>query len=279
MTDIIKLIMNPASEKSFLNVTNNLPQSLLLTGDNRVGLSTIAVYIASLRGVKPIIILPEKDEKVDIDKGLITVDCIRRLYDEVKTKTTSERIIIIDYAERMNHQAQNAFLKLLEEPNDGIFFILVSHSISKLLPTIISRAERLDIKSISTDQSNALLDKLGVIDAKKRVQLLFMADGLPAELTRLSTDEEYFESRSAMMRDARELLSGGLYKKLLVAQKYKDNRSMALTLLLDAAMILKKSIISSPQSDTIGYIDKLLKAHQRIEANGNIRLCLAQLAI
>ena len=279
MTNATKPIMNPASEVLFVAITNNLPQSLLITGESRVGLSTIASYIAQLRNVKPIIVLPEKDEKIDIDKGSIAVDSMRRLYDEVRTKTTVDRIIIIDYAERMTHQAQNAFLKLLEEPNDGVYFILVSHSLSKLLPTIISRAERLDMQPITVGQSNQLLDLLGIDDDKKRAQLLFMAEGLPAELTSLSKNDEYFENRSVMMRDARELLQGNLYQKLLLAQKYKDDRALALQLILDASKILKKTIITNPQPETIGHIDKLLKTYQRIEANGNIRLCLAQMVI
>jgi DNA polymerase-3 subunit delta' len=80
----------------------------------------------------PIIILPEKDEKIDIEKGVISVEIMRRLYDETRTKTEGERIIIIDYAERMTTQAQNAFLKLLEEPGDDVYFILVSNTTSKL---------------------------------------------------------------------------------------------------------------------------------------------------
>lgn len=275
----MKPIINPASEITLLAVVNNLPQSLLLTGKDGVGLSTIGRYIADLRHIKPTVILPEKDEKIDIEKGVISVEIMRRLYDDTRTKTTSDRIIIIDYAERMTHQAQNAFLKLLEEPGDGIYFILVSHSASKLLPTIISRVENLDIKSTTAEQSKQLLDLLKINDEKKRSQLLFMAEGLPAEITRLSVDQDYFDKRSDIVRDAREILRGGLYQKLLIAQKYKDDRSAALTLLNDASNILRKSIMANPQAATISRIDLLLKTYQRIEANGNIRICLTQLVL
>jgi DNA polymerase-3 subunit delta' len=276
---MVKPVINPTSEKLMHKIVKNMPQSMLLTGENRVGLSTIAKHIAELRNIKPIVILPEKDEKVDIEKGIISVEIMRRLYDETRTKTKGQRIIIIDYAQRMTTQAQNAFLKLLEEPGDDIYFILVSNTTSKLLPTITSRTENLDIKPITDAQSDELLDSLGVKDKTKRSQMLFIASGLPAELTNLARDTDYFEKRSAMMRDAREILSSNLYKKLVVAQKYKDDRVLALQLLSDASNILKKSVISNPQPDTIAYIDKLLKAYQRIEANGNIRLCLAQMAI
>lgn len=279
MTDKNIPIINPASEKLFSAITQKLPQSLLITGENGVGISTIARYIADFYKVSPMVILPEKDEKIDIDNGVIGIDVMRRLYDETRTKVTGKRIIIIDNAERMTHQAQNAFLKLLEEPSADMHFILVSHSVSKLLPTIVSRAENLNIKPITSDQSDKLLDSLELTDEKKRSQVLFMAMGLPAELTRLATDKDYFNNRSAMMRDARELLQGTLYQKLLIAQRYKDDRSTALLLLLDAAGIINKSTMTNPQFDTINYIDKLLTTYQRIEANGNIRLCLARMVI
>ncbi|MEI7539579.1 MAG: AAA family ATPase [Candidatus Saccharibacteria bacterium] len=274
-----QLVINPISEKMLTTVIKKLPQSLLLTGKDGVGLSTIARHIAELRGITPIIILPERDEKVDLESGMISVDSMRRLYDETRTKTAAERIIIIDYAERMTHQSQNAFLKLLEEPGEGIYFILVSHSIQKLLPTIISRVENLDIKPITAKQSEELLDSLVIDDKIKRSQLLFMANGLPAELTRLNNDQAYFDKRSNIVRDARELLRGSTYQKLLIAQRYKDDRISVLTLLTDAANILYKSIVASPQAATIKHIDMLLKTYQRIEANGNIRLCLARMMV
>jgi DNA polymerase-3 subunit delta' len=274
-----KPLLNQTSEKTLIAITKNMPQSLLLTGENGVGLGTISRYIAELRHVSPTIILPEKDEKIDLDKGVISVDIMRRLYDETRTKMAGERIIIIDYAERMTHQAQNAFLKLLEEPGVGIYFILVSHSLSKLLPTILSRTEKLEIKPIANDQSEQLLDDLKIIDKTKRSQLLYIANGLPAELTRLANNEAYFSKRSLTMHDAREMINGSGYQKLLTIQKYNGDRSAALILLMDMTNILKHSIIANPQIDTINRIDAILNAYQQIEANGNIRLCLARMIV
>ena len=274
---MIRPIINPTSQIKLLAVTKHLPQSLLLTGEPGVGLSTISLYIAELVGVNPVIILPEKDEKIDIEKGIISVDIMRRLYNDTRTKTTGDRVIIIDYAERMTHQAQNAFLKLLEEPGVGVHFIIVAQSVNKLLPTILSRVEVLDIKNILTKQSEQLLDLLNVTDATKRSQLIFMADGRPAELTRLSQNDEYFDKRSATVRDARELLRGSIYQKLLIAHKYKDDRANALVLLTDMSNILKRTIIANPQADNLNKIDDILNAYQQIEANSNIRLCLARM--
>jgi DNA polymerase-3 subunit delta' len=275
----MKPILNPISQKIIITTVANMPQSVLITGESGVGLSTAARYIGELLSVKPSIILPEKDEKIDLEKGVISIDIVRKISENARTKLKDRRLIVIDYAERMTHQAQNAFLKLLEEPGEGIYFILVSSSTSKLLPTILSRVKKIEIKPITSQQSENLINELGIVDKTKQAQLLFMASGLPAEITRLIQDESYFTSASNIVRDAREALQGRLYQKLLIAQRYKDNRQLTLKMILYMAKILKHSIETNPQADTIRRVDIVLKTYERVEANGNIRLCLAQMMI
>jgi DNA polymerase III subunit delta' len=275
----MKLWLNLTSQKALESVAHNMPQSLLISGDYGVGLLSAAKYIANQQQVAPQIVLPEKDEKVDLEKGIISIDIMRRLYEETRTKSTAGRIIIIDYAERMTVQAQNAFLKLLEEPNAGTHFILLSHSASKLLPTITSRVESIDLRPISTEQSNDLLTNLGVSDATKRSKMLYIAGGLPAELSRLANDDLYLEKRSEIMRDAKIVLSGSLYQKLLLAHKYKDSRNDTLSLLVDSANILEKTVKANPEPSTIKHISKIMQTIDKIETNGSIRLALASMVI
>lgn len=272
-------IIHPASELTLSLLMKDLPQSLLISGDLGVGLGTIARYIAAEVGDTTFTVLPEKDDKVDIEKGVISVDSIRRLYQQTRSIHRGKQIIVIDYAERMGHQAQNAFLKLLEEPGEGVYFILVTHVPTRLLSTVTSRAQSFEVRRVTHAQSEAFLDTLTVGDSTKRTQLLFMADGRPAEMARLVADDAYFENRATIVRDARDLLQASTYKKLLVAHKYKDTRDGALTLLLDACSILRRSISANPQENLIAQIDALLFAHQKIQANGNIRLCLARLVV
>jgi DNA polymerase-3 subunit delta' len=274
-----KPLINPASDLVLSLMLRDMPQALLLTGPTGVGLGTLAKYLAGQIGKLRFVVLPEKDEKVDIEKGVISVDSIRRLYTQTRSIQTGKIVILIDYAERMGAQAQNAFLKLLEEPSTGVHFILATHTPSKLLATITSRAQSVEIKPVLKKQTEELLDELNVTDAKKRQQLIYMATGLPAELTRLATDEAYFTVRSAVMRDARDLLQANTYRKLQVANKYRDNRDGALTLLDYTASILKHSISDKPQESLVNQLDALLFARQQIEANGNIRICLARFVI
>ena len=274
-----KLYINPDSKKLISVLSNNLPQSILLTGNSGVGLSTIAYSIADENNTKPFYILPEKDEKIDIEKGIISIETMRQLYENTRSKSQKKQIYIIDYADRMTHQAQNAFLKLLEEPNENTYFILVCHDTSRLLPTIISRVEQISIKNITAKQSEELLSDLKIVDKLKHDQLLFMTSGLPAEMLRLINDEEYFAKRSLVIRDARELIRGSQYDKLKVVQRYKDNREIVQQLLLDMIKILKSSISSKPQTEALIKLDSIIKALDQLNANCNIRLVLANLVV
>ena len=269
-----RVVVHPATKGRLDSLLLDLPQSLLLSGKSGVGLLAIARGIAAQLHTAPRVVLPEKDEKVDLEKGVISVDSIRRLYQITKTIETGRRIIIIDYTERMGSQAQNAFLKLLEEPGRNTYFILLTHEVSKLLPTIRSRAQHLEVQPVTLEQSESVLDELKVTDAKKRSQLLFIASGLPAELHRLASDDSYFDKRVQVVRDAREFLQGSPYDRLKLAQAYKDNRPQALLLLSDALRLLRTNV-SEGKSELLPSIDALLKAYERIEANGNIRLQLA----
>lgn len=252
----------------------DLPQSLLISGPAGVGLSAVYTHLSAQYGIVAQVVLPEKDEKVDIEKGVISVDSIRRIYDMTKTIETHKRLIVIDYAERMGSQAQNAFLKLLEEPGMNTHFMLLTHDISKILPTIKSRAQQLELRSITEKQSEQLLDDLKVTDAKQRSQLLFMASGLPAELSRLAGNADYFEHRSQIVRDARTFLQGSEYDRLKIAHIYKDDREKALLLLNDALKLLQNNI-EQGKDQLLPKLEPLLRSYERVAANGNVRLQLA----
>ena len=272
------ILLHPATRAQIEVLQSDLPQSLLISGQVGVGLAIVAKHIATEVGALPQIVLPEKDEKVDLEKGVISVDSIRRLYAATKTIENGKRVIIIDYAERMGAQAQNAFLKLLEEPGKNTYFMLLSHEPGRLLPTIRSRTQHFEVRPITKAQSEELLDSLKIFDEKKRTQLLFMATGLPAELTRLAADDAYFEKRSQVLKDAQQFLKATPYERLVLAQAYKDDRAQALLLLDDAMKLLQRNIAGG-RTDLIVKIDDLLKVYDRIAANGNVRLQLASVMV
>lgn len=271
----MNLAVHPQTEKMLQSIMEHTPHALLLTGPQGVGLSTLAKTYTQHGAAQVITVLPEKDEKIDIDRGTITIQSIRRLYDTTRTVEPNGRVIIIDYAERMAVPAQNAFLKLLEEPAPATRFVLLTHQPELLLPTITSRSQRVDVRPISLAQSNALLDTLGVTDPTKRAQLLFIAEGRPAEITRLVQNNDQFEKRAGLVKDARTLITGSPYDRLILAKKYKDSRPDALTLLEDAMKLLRRTVAANGDASALRVAIRLESLHRRITEQGNVRLQLS----
>jgi DNA polymerase-3 subunit delta' len=274
----MSLVFHPTSHTVIERLRANLPQSLLLSGDQGIGLGTAARYLA---GKQIIAIVEPVDAKgvIDHDRGTIKIEAVRELYDQTRAKHTSRQVVIIDDVDHMSHGAQNAFLKLLEEPNDTIHFILTAHNPRALLPTIHSRVQHVALLPLPTDQTSLFLAEQGIVDAKKLAQLRFIADGLPAELSRLAADDTYFATRAANMGDARTFIQGSSFERLTVAFKYSTQREKALQLLDSALVILRKSVSSNPEPRLLSQLARTLAAREAIDTNHHIRLQLTQLII
>jgi len=92
------------------------------------------------------------------DNQIIKISAIRNLYQLIVSKPNEakNRAVIIGHAETMNEHAQNAFLKMLEEPPSNTFFILISENSNSMLPTIISRCRTLWFKPIEQRSENEI---------------------------------------------------------------------------------------------------------------------------
>lgn len=86
------------------------------------------------------------------DEGLIRIGQIREVLNAVRYRVESgRRVVIVDMAERLMPQAANAFLKTLEEPPPGSMMILVTSRPADLLPTILSRCQRINFAPLPAD--------------------------------------------------------------------------------------------------------------------------------
>lgn len=272
------LFVNSETKRQLNALRRSAPHAIILSGREGAGLSAVAHAYFDVNKIAQVV-LPEKNEVIDIEKGVISVASIRRLYESTRTVSPGGRVIIIDYAERMAPSAQNAFLKLLEEPSPGTQFILLTHQPEKLLPTITSRSQHVSVRPISNKQSTDLLDELKVTDTTKRTQLLFIAEGLPAEMTRLATSEDLFSARVELVKDARTFVSGNPYDRLLLAKKYKDSRAGALMLIEDSVKLLRRTLAAGGDESTIRAVGNLERLHVRLSEQGNVRLQLSAASV
>lgn len=87
------------------------------------------------------------------DKKRISVDAVRliRTSSVIKAGDLDVKAYIIKNSELMTQQAQNAFLKILEEPTQGVYFFLLTTNASALLPTVRSRAPVVRTEVFSVD--------------------------------------------------------------------------------------------------------------------------------
>jgi DNA polymerase-3 subunit delta' len=97
----------------------------------------------------------------------IKIDQIRALADfmNISTHRQGMRVILLYPAEALNTAAANALLKTLEEPPPATMFLLVSNSIERLLPTILSRCRKFALAMPAPEQALAWLKEQGVDDA------------------------------------------------------------------------------------------------------------------
>jgi DNA polymerase III subunit delta' len=90
----------------------------------------------------------------------------------------SRLLVVIDGAQTMGESAANGLLKTLEEPGHGTL-ILIAQTLDTLLPTIVSRCQRIPFHCLSHTDLNNVLHRLGLDDLLAYPQLLAMAQGSP----------------------------------------------------------------------------------------------------
>ncbi|MCB9989110.1 MAG: DNA polymerase III subunit delta' [Rhodospirillales bacterium] len=103
----------------------------------------------------------ETDEKTGKVKSGVSVDSVRKVAPFMRMTASQGgwRIVIIDDADTMNRNAQNALLKILEEPPEQALLILITHRIGALIPTIRSRCRVVNIPPLSRADFAALIRK------------------------------------------------------------------------------------------------------------------------
>lgn len=192
---------------------NTMPNGYIIAGQRGIGKATFAYHVARymLAGGKQNYTTTPPDhplfqriasgghtDLLTIQAGLnpltgktsqeITVDQIRRIsgFLSVTSSEGGYRIVIIDSADDMNTNAANALLKWLEEPPSNTLFILISHAIGQLLPTIRSRCQLLKLQAPSLEQCHTILqrftDDISQEDIKQLLTLACHSPGLAIEL-------------------------------------------------------------------------------------------------
>lgn len=92
----------------------------------------------------------------------VKVEDISKMLDKMATLPVSAKykVFVILNAETVNERAQNKMLKSLEEPNPKNVFILSSSKLDKILPTILSRTNKIRVPNLNTDDKALIVEEL-----------------------------------------------------------------------------------------------------------------------
>ena len=253
----------------------NHDHGLLLSGEVGCGLKTIANALA--KGLNResdgvLCIEPEEDKDISIDQ-------IRQLYHETRAVRSTQLTVIIDDAEHMSLPAQNAFLKLLEEPPERLVFVLTSHYPHLLLETIRSRVASIEVRRISEDDSRQLITNTGINDATTISQLMFLSEGRPAGLLKLIADASYFEHRATIMRSAREIIQGSPYQRLTGLKDAMSDRDKAIEIVSTIGDLVAYGAKKGLSQQAVRQLNAISNTIDKLHANANVRLQLLALAL
>ena len=154
------------------------------------------------------------------EKATIGVDDIRlQLNNDIMVKPYSRpyKVYIIDEAEKMTEQAQNAMLKTIEEPPEYAIILLLTVNAKLLLPTILSRCILLNVRPVARGAITKLLtERHGIAKYMAEVAADF-ADGVPGKAIAYAQSGEFVEQKEEVLKVLRRLSSmqaDELYKKV-----------------------------------------------------------------
>ena len=118
----------------------------------------------------------------------ISIDQVRALEDFIGMTAFRDgaRVVVIDPAETMSIPAANALLKMLEEPGERTWFLLVTHRPDSLPPTVRSRCRSVPVPTPAPEQQRAWLVAQAKVTGAEADELLAYAGGAPLHARHLA---------------------------------------------------------------------------------------------
>ncbi len=240
-----------------------LPHAILIEGEAGLGKRTLAAYIAQAAvcegevrpcgqcrschlarvGSHPDILLTAPEDK----KKTISVAQVRQVRQEayLKPHMAARRVFLFEQAETLNEQAQNALLKILEEPPADALFLLVAASGQALLETIRSRCVTFSLAPPTRDEAFCVLKA----SQKKPDQELFAA--LEATGNNIGRALDFLRQKKARQTDElaerflAQIASGTSLDLLLTVQPLQKDRAGAAAFLDELQLCIVRALRDS----------------------------------
>lgn len=256
---------------------DSLGHAYIIEGDTGIGKKTLAGYFAAMavcaegtacgncKQCKQTIAEVNPDISVLTvgEKSSIGVDAVREFISTVAYRSIhgGRRVYIIHDADLLTVQAQNALLKVIEEPPKGVLFILLCKQKAQLLRTITSRSQILKLSPLPKE----ILSK--IVPESREFELSY-CKGNPGTLIRICADEEFKEFRSSAIDVIAKVFTGSdeaLYDAVDFFESNKERKDdlFSITLYVLRDVMYKKNglakfIVNSDMVDVINAVSAVL---------------------
>ena len=277
------------NEITKLYIKKKMPTKILLSGKRGLGKSTLAYHIINYvlstdeefkyDNINYIIDKNNRSFKllqnnshpnfylIDLlsEKKNIDVAQIRAmiLYTNKSTFNNMERFILIDNIEYLNKNSVNALLKVIEEPNENIFFILINNSEKNILSTLKSRCLTFKINFTFNESMNVVSQILNenVLSMINRDLInYYNTPGEIIDLINFSKDKNIDLKNLTLINLLNLLIDNGYYKKNKIVK----------TLLINSIELffLKEFKLSSTKNSLLNFYYKFInKIHNTDKFN------------
>jgi DNA polymerase-3 subunit delta' len=239
-----------------------------------------------------------KSKGIDLSIHVIRPEVVERA--AKKSSMGRGKVFVIEQAELMNAQAQNALLKTLEEPAGRTLIVLLTDQIGQILPTVRSRCQTIRFGQLTEATVARQLQARGIAPAVARnaagitagslgIALRWIEDGVIDSVGQLLEQLDHiFAGQPAdalpdWFKNAADAYAEKQLKRDELGSKDQATREGLTLFLRIAADHIRARLRSETESDRLEQyctqIDAIARAEEYLDANVNVALIFQQLAI
>ncbi len=186
------------------------------------------------------------------------------------------KIFILDSAEKLNNEASNAFLKLLEEPPKTSIFLFLVNDLSSIFSTILSRAQKINILEINKNEMELYISQNFELEESIINQVINFSQGKIEIAEKLSTDpslmQDYYDSYERFFEFCISDITNRMQLSQKFSTRYRTDRNAIyreLSLWIDFCNII---LNNNYQKEKTSIFDKNLNDIYEIKQINNITL-------